>query len=92
MTEIVAIGVVYQDDTRIHLDVTRRTSEGKETNREKWTVEEFENFMQFWNESSQTEHGEVARSVRSDYSNFSEEFGSQEHSCVMDAILGRGNY
>lgn len=26
------------------------------------------------------------------YSNSSEEFGSQEHSEVMDAILGRGNY
>lgn len=38
------------------------------------------------------EHGDVMRSVRSDYSNSSEEFGSQEHSCVMDAILGRGNY
>lgn len=26
------------------------------------------------------------------YTNSSEEFGSQEHSVVMDAILGRGNY
>lgn len=35
------------------------------------------------------EHGEVMRAIG--HSNSSEEFGSQEHSVVMDAILGRGN-
>lgn len=38
------------------------------------------------------EHGDVMRSIRPSHSTTSEEFGSQEHSCVMDAILGRGNY
>jgi hypothetical protein len=38
------------------------------------------------------EHGDVMRAIRPSYSESSEEFGSQEHSAVMDAILGRGNY
>lgn len=40
-------------------------------------------------QSSTQEHGEVMRAIG--HSNSSEEFGCQEHSVVMDAILGRDN-